>query len=358
VLAAQCNSPWRAPVNGKRALLVSARCYTWNTSALDTVLSAPLLMSVETIAQNIRSEVAKAIVGQERTIEQTLVAILANGHVLLEGVPGVAKTLLVRALARTLNLEYGRIQFTPDLMPSDVIGTNVFNPKTSEFELRKGPVFVNVLLADEINRTPPKTQAALLEAMEERRVTIDGEPHLLPPPFLVFATQNPLDFEGTYPLPEAQLDRFLLKVLVDYPTEQAELHVLRLHHSGFKPQNLEEAGIQPVVTAENLEAMQRQVQETTVEDKVFNYIYEIVKATRQSNDILVGASPRAGIALLNCSKAIAALRGREFVIPDDVKELALPVLRHRVILRPEAEVEGLNVDRVLSSVIHAQVVPR
>jgi MoxR-like ATPase len=315
-------------------------------------------MSVETIAQNIRSEVAKAIVGQERTIEQTLVAILANGHVLLEGVPGVAKTLLVRALARTLNLEYGRIQFTPDLMPSDVIGTNVFNPKTSEFELRKGPVFVNVLLADEINRTPPKTQAALLEAMEERRVTIDGEPHLLPPPFLVFATQNPLDFEGTYPLPEAQLDRFLLKVLVDYPTEQAELHVLRLHHSGFKPQNLEEAGIQPVVTAENLEAMQRQVQETTVEDKVFNYIYEIVKATRQSNDILVGASPRAGIALLNCSKAIAALRGREFVIPDDVKELALPVLRHRVILRPEAEVEGLNVDRVLSSVIHAQVVPR
>jgi len=315
-------------------------------------------MSVETIAANIRTEVGKAIIGQERTLEQALVAVLANGHVLLEGVPGVAKTLMVRALAQTLSMQYGRIQFTPDLMPSDVIGTNVFNPKTSEFELRKGPIFVNILLADEINRTPPKTQAALLEGMEERRSTIDGEPHPLPPPFLVFATQNPIDFEGTYPLPEAQLDRFLLKVIIDYPSEQAEISVLRRHHEGFRPQNLEDAGIQAVVSAEELKAMQEEVQRTTVEDKVFNYIYEIVKATRTSNDILVGASPRAGIALLNCSKAIAALRGREFVIPDDVKELALPVLRHRVILRPEAEVEGLNVDRVLSSVINAQVVPR
>jgi len=315
-------------------------------------------MSVETVAQSIRAEVAKAIVGQERTIEQTLVAILANGHVLLEGVPGVAKTLLVRSLAKTLSLDYGRIQFTPDLMPSDVIGTSIFNPKTSEFVLRKGPIFVNILLADEINRTPPKTQAALLEAMEERRVTIDGEPHPLPPPFLVFATQNPIDFEGTYPLPEAQQDRFLLKILIEYPTDQAEISVLRRHHAGFKPQNLEEAGIQPVVSLDDLAAIQKEVQDVTVEDKVFNYIYEIVKATRTSNDILVGASPRAGIALLNCSKAVAALRGREFVIPDDVKELALPVLRHRVILRPEAEVEGLSVDRVLASVINNQVVPR
>jgi MoxR-like ATPase len=315
-------------------------------------------MSVETVAQSIRAEVAKAIVGQERTIEQTLVAILANGHVLLEGVPGVAKTLLVRSLAKTLSLDYGRIQFTPDLMPSDVIGTSIFNPKTSEFVLRKGPIFVNILLADEINRTPPKTQAALLEAMEERRVTIDGEPHPLPPPFLVFATQNPIDFEGTYPLPEAQQDRFLLKILIEYPTDQAEISVLRRHHAGFKPQNLEEAGIQPVVSLDDLAAIQKEVQDVTVEDKVFNYIYEIVKATRTSNDILVGASPRAGIALLNCSKAVAALRGREFVSPDDVKELALPVLRHRVILRPEAEVEGLSVDRVLASVINNQVVPR
>lgn len=315
-------------------------------------------MSVETSAQSIRTEVGKAIIGQDRTIEQVLVAVLANGHVLLEGVPGVAKTLLVRSLARALDLGYGRIQFTPDLMPSDVIGTNVFNPKHSEFELRKGPVFVNVLLADEINRTPPKTQAALLESMEERRVTIDGEPYMLPPPFLVFATQNPIDFEGTYPLPEAQLDRFLLKVLIDYPSGEDEVRVLRLHHEGFRPHNLEAAGIQPVVDFEELRKMQEEVQTTTVEDKIFNYIYEVVKATRQSNDILVGASPRAGIALLNCSKAIAALRGRDFVIPDDVKELALPVLRHRVILRPEAEVEGLTVDRVLTSVINAQVVPR
>jgi len=315
-------------------------------------------MSVVAAAQEIRAEVGKAIIGQENTIEQVLVAVLANGHVLLEGVPGVAKTLLVRSLARALSMDYGRIQFTPDLMPSDVIGTNVFNPKTGDFELRKGPVFVNVLLADEINRTPPKTQAALLESMEERRVTIDGEPHQLPPPFLVFATQNPIDFEGTYPLPEAQQDRFLLKVLIDYPTDTAEIDVLKRHHAGFRPQSLEAAGINPIISVADLEMLQKEVQETTVEDKVFNYIYEIVKATRTSNDILVGASPRAGIALLNCSKAIARLRGREFVIPDDVKELALPVLRHRVILRPEAEVEGLSVDRVLASVINAQVVPR
>ncbi|HWA82530.1 MAG TPA: MoxR family ATPase [Fimbriimonadaceae bacterium] len=315
-------------------------------------------MGVETQSQAIRSEVGKAIAGQEAVIEQVLVAILANGHVLLEGVPGVAKTLLVRSLAMSLNLQYGRIQFTPDLMPSDVIGTNVFDPKSSDFTLRKGPIFVSVLLADEINRTPPKTQAALLEAMEERRVTIDGEPHPLPPPFLVFATQNPIDFEGTYPLPEAQQDRFLMKILIDYPVADAELNVLRRHHAGFKPQSLEEAGIKPVVDAGGLAEMQAEVQRVTVEDKVFNYIYETVKATRNSNDLLVGASPRAGIALLNCSKALAALRGRDFVIPDDVKALALPVLRHRVLLRPEAEVEGYNADRVLNGILSTQVVPR
>jgi MoxR-like ATPase len=315
-------------------------------------------MSVENLSQSIRTEVAKAIAGQDRAVEQALVAILANGHVLLEGVPGVAKTLLVRALAQTLDLQYGRIQFTPDLMPSDVIGTNIFSPKTSDFQLRKGPVFVNVLLADEINRTPPKTQASLLEAMEERRVTIDGEPHPLPPPFIVFATQNPIDFEGTYPLPEAQQDRFLLKIVVTYPEPDHEVEVLRRHHAGFRPQNLEAAGIRAVVGADALREMQEEVQKVRVEEKVFNYIYETVQATRRSNDILVGGSPRAGIALLNCSKAVAALRGRDFVIPDDVKELALPILRHRVLLRPEAEVEGLSVDRVLGSIIEAQVVPR
>jgi len=315
-------------------------------------------MIVATRAQEIRAEIRKAIAGQTAVIEQVLVAVLASGHVLLEGVPGVAKTLLVRALAKALDLPYGRIQFTPDLMPSDVIGTNVFDPKTNDFRLRKGPVFVSVLLADEINRTPPKTQAALLEAMEERRTTIDGEPYLLPPPFLVFATQNPIDFEGTYPLPEAQQDRFLMKVLIDYPESESEMDVLRRHHAGFKPQNLEEAGIKPVIDQKELAQMQTEVQQVTVEDKVFNYIYDTVKATRNSNDLLVGASPRAGIALLNCSKALAALRDRDFVIPDDVKELALPVLRHRVLLRPEAEVEGYNADRVLASILAGQIVPR
>ncbi len=315
-------------------------------------------MNVASRAQEIRAEVRKAIAGQSAVIEQALVAVLANGHVLLEGVPGVAKTLLVRSLAKALDLPYGRIQFTPDLMPSDVIGTNVFDPKTNDFRLRKGPIFVSVLLADEINRTPPKTQAALLEAMEERTATIDGDRYQLPPPFLVFATQNPIDFEGTYPLPEAQQDRFLMKVLVDYPEAEAEMDVLRRHHAGFKPQHLEEAGITAVVNSAVLAEMQAEVQRVTVEDKVFGYIHETVKATRNSNDLLVGASPRAGIALLNCSKALAALRDRDFVIPDDVKELALPVLRHRVLLRPEAEVEGYNADRVLASILAGQVVPR
>jgi MoxR-like ATPase len=315
-------------------------------------------MSVENLAGAVRTEVAKAIAGQSAVVDQLLVAILADGHVLLEGVPGVAKTLMVRTLSKALALDYGRIQFTPDLMPSDVIGTRVFDPKTADFILRTGPIFVNVLLADEINRTPPKTQAALLEAMEERRVTIDGEPHPLPPPFAVFATQNPIDFEGTYPLPEAQQDRFLLKVIVNYPTPEEERDVLRRHHEGFKPQSLEASGIQAVVTAQQLADMREEVRKSTVEDKVFDYILAIVAATRSSQDLAVGASPRAGIALLNCSKAVAALRGRDFVIPDDVKELALPVLRHRVILRPEAEIEGLTVDRVVGSLVESQVVPR
>ena len=315
-------------------------------------------MTVETLAQDVRAQVMKAIVGQEKIVEQTLVAVLANGHVLLEGVPGVAKTLLVRALARSVALGYGRIQFTPDLMPSDVIGTNIFDPKMGDFKLRRGPVFVNILLADEINRTPPKTQAALLEAMEERKVTIDGEAQALPSPFLVFATQNPIDSEGPYPLPEAQLDRCLLKVVVDYPTPEAEVAVLKRHHEGFKPQSLDEAGISPAIDQAQLLEMQQAVQAVTVEEKMFNYVYEIVKATRQSNDILYGGSPRAGIALVNTSKALAAIRGRDFVIPDDLKELALPVLRHRVVLRPEAEVEGLTVERVLTGIIDAQVVPR
>jgi MoxR-like ATPase len=224
--------------------------------------------------------------------------------------------------------------------------------------LRKGPVFAGILLADEINRTPPKTQAALLEAMEERCVTIDGEPLELPKPFLVFATQNPIDFEGTYPLPEAQQDRFILKIQVDYPRPEEEVKVLRLHHGGFRPQRLAQAGIQSVTDIEGLESAREEVAAITVEDKIFDYIYALVAATRKSEDLLVGASPRAGIALLNCSKAMAALRGRDFVIPDDVKELALPVLRHRVMVKPETEVEGVSIDSVLIALVSAQIVPR
>jgi len=322
------------------------------------VVASFVPMSVEALASQLRTEVGKAIVGQDATVEQSLVALLADGHVLLEGVPGVAKTLLVRALANALDLPYGRVQFTPDMMPTDVIGTNVFDAKNADFKLRKGPVFVSILLADEINRTPPKTQAALLEAMEERRVTIDGESHELPQPFLVFATQNPIDFEGTYPLPEAQQDRFLLKIQVDYPRPEDEIKVLHRHHEGFRPQNLAAAGIQPVTDLAGLLEARSEVASIKVEDKIFDYIYAIVAGTRKSEDLLVGASPRAGIALLRCSKAMAALRGRDFVIPDDVKELALPILRHRVTLRPETEVEGVGVDSVLTSIISAQIVPR
>jgi len=315
-------------------------------------------MNVAEAAQRVYAEVAKSIVGQQRAVEQVLVAFLADGHILLEGVPGLAKTLLVRSLARALDLEFTRIQFTPDLMPSDVIGTNVFDPKTADFKLRQGPVFTAVLLADEINRTPPKTQAALLEAMEERQTTIDGQRYPLPFPFIVFATQNPIEFEGTYPLPEAQQDRFLLKIVLTYPEPNHEIDVLRRYHAGFRSQKLEQAGITPVLNADTLAALREEVANVTVEDKIFNYIYEIVSATRASNDILVGASPRAGIALVSAGKALAAIRNRNFVIPDDIKELAVPVLRHRVLLRPETEIEGLTVDEVLTSLVDAQVVPR
>jgi MoxR-like ATPase len=315
-------------------------------------------MDASETVERVFSQVRKAISGQDAVIEQLLIAVLANGHVLLEGVPGVAKTLLVRTLAKTFDLEYGRVQFTPDLMPADVIGTTIYDRRTEELVLRKGPIFVNALLADEINRTPPKTQAALLEAMEERQATIDGHAQKLPNPFLVFATQNPIDFEGTYPLPEAQQDRFLLKVLVTYPGREAELNVMKRHHEGFRPQSLEAAGIEPVLNAEQLIALQQLVSDTRVKEDTFDYIYDIIESTRKANDLLVGASPRAGIALLNCGKALARIRGRDFVIPDDIKELSLPVLRHRVLLRPEAEVEGLTADQVLSGLLAKQTVPR
>lgn len=315
-------------------------------------------MRVAQWADQVRNEVRKAVVGQEALVDQVIASMLANGHLLIEGVPGVAKTLLVRTFALALDLRFTRIQFTPDLMPSDVIGTNIFDPKTVDFKLRKGPIFTQILLADEINRTPPKTQSALLEAMEERHVTLDGERMALPEPFLVFATQNPIEYEGTYPLPEAQQDRFLMKILVSYPTPEVEKEVLRRFHEGFRSQNLEAAGITPVASGDLLATLRAEVDAVRLDDRLLDYIYAILSSTRDHHEIQFGASPRAGLALISCSKAVAAMRGRDYVNPDDVKELAIPVLRHRVMLRADVDTQGITVDEVLSDLLDAQTVPR
>jgi len=313
---------------------------------------------VSGVADYLRGEVGKAIVGQEQVVEQILVALFTEGHALIEGVPGTAKTLLVKVLARAIGAQFGRIQFTPDLMPADVTGTNIFNMSTSTFTLRHGPIFTDLLLADEINRTPPKTQAALLEAMEERQVTIDGEVHKLSPLFTVLATQNPIEYEGTYPLPEAQLDRFMLKVAVQYPSSDEELRVVANWDSGFNSRRLEDLDIRPVSDAAAILTCRSEVRRITVEEGVQRYIVSIIRATRNAQTISWGASPRAAVALLLCAKALAGLRGRSFVTPDDVKEIAKPVLRHRIVLRSEAEIEGLSSDQALDEVIGAIEVPR
>ncbi len=315
-------------------------------------------MNVAHEISKLQEDLSQMFVGQQRVIEQILVCVLADGHVLLEGVPGLGKTLLVRSLAHLLGLEFSRIQFTPDLMPTDVIGTEVFQPDTATFSLKRGPIFSSILLADEINRTPPKTQSALLEAMEERHATISGIRYELPFPFLVFATQNPLEFEGTYPLPEAQQDRFMMKIILNYQVESDEIEILKRSHMGFNPQKIESSGVNPTLTRESLAELRTAIQSITVEDKVFQYIYSVIASTRNHQDIAVGASPRAGIALLNASKALAAIRNRDFVIPDDVKFLAPPILRHRVKVKPEVEIEGLNVDQILGELLDLQVVPR
>jgi MoxR-like ATPase len=305
-----------------------------------------------------RAEASRAVVSQDAAFELLCVALLTGGHVLLEGVPGTAKTLMAKVLARLVDAQFRRIQFTPDLMPSDVVGTTVFDLQAGRFYLKRGPIFTQILLADEINRAPAKTQAALLEAMEERQVTIDGEPHELALPFFVIATQNPVEFEGTYPLPEAQLDRFLLKVAVPYPTAEAEQEVLRRHHTGFDAHALGQTRVDPVVDAHGLQDMARVVREVTVDQSILEYITAIAEATRSSPDLMLGASPRASVGVLLASKTLASLRGRQFVTPDDVKNLAKPVLRHRLILKPEAEIEGMTPDRVIDRVLARVPVPR
>jgi MoxR-like ATPase len=317
-----------------------------------------MLKYVPATVEHITSELRKVVVGQEEVIEQILVAILAEGHALLEGVPGTAKTLIVKTLARIINADFSRIQFTPDLMPSDITGTSVFNFATSEFTLRKGPVFTDILLADEINRTPPKTQAALLEAMEERQATIDGERHELSSLFTVLATENPIEYEGTYPLPEAQLDRFLLKILIDYPEQNAEREIVQRWDEGFDSRKLTNIHIEPFPFADTIGNCRAEVKNLRMETGVQNYCVEIVRKTRQHPTILYGASPRASVALLLCSKALAAIRNREFPTPDDVRDVARPVLRHRITLRAEAELDGATTDAAITDILQSVEVPR
>lgn len=315
-------------------------------------------MEIKGLYEGIRRELEKVIVGQKEAITSMIIGLLCDGHILFEGVPGTAKTLLVRGLGHTLDLSFKRVQFTPDLMPSDIIGTNVFDIKSSTFSLKRGPIFTNLLLADEVNRTPAKTQSALLEAMQERIVTIDGVDYPVPRPFIVFATQNPIEHEGTYPLPEAQLDRFLLKVVIDYPNDDEEKIILLRHHEGFDPFHLDLAGIERVGDSSSLQEAKGQIKGIVVDEAILEYIQAIIKATRSSTDILLGASPRAGVHLLLTSKARAAISGRDFVTPDDVKRMSYPVLRHRLILQPEVEIEGVGADDLIQRILNQVKVPR
>jgi MoxR-like ATPase len=308
--------------------------------------------------ESLREEIGKAVVGQDAAVTGLVVALLCRGHVLLEGVPGIAKTLMVRALATALELDTKRVQFTPDLMPSDVTGSLVYDARTAEFSFQAGPVFTNLLLADEINRTPPKTQASLLEAMEERQVSVDGVPRPLPDPFMVAATQNPVEYEGTYPLPEAQLDRFLRKLNLPLPSRQQEIDVLTRHAAGFDPRDLTAAGVRPVAGPPELAAARAAAAKVAISPEVTGYVVDLCRATRESPSLSLGASPRGATALLATSRAWAWLSGREYVIPDDVKALALPTLRHRVRLRPEAEMEGVTADGVVTGLLSRVPVPR
>ena len=313
--------------------------------------------AVQRLLSHGRTELAKAIVGQQEFTDQALLAVLCGGHALVEGVPGIAKTLAIKVLAASLGVQFQRIQCTSDLMPADVLGTNILNLATSSFTLHRGPVFTDLLLVDEINRTPPRTQAALLESMEERQVTIDGVRYPLSEFFSVFATQNPVEFEGTYPLPEAQLDRFLFKISVSYPSAEQEVQILQNHHAGFDGHNIEGLHIATLDPAA-LSAARQQLRQFRVEPALFQYVTEVVRRTRNWPSLSLGASPRAAISLLLVSKGMAALEGRDYIVPDDVKAAALPTLRHRVLLKPEAELEGITSDRVLRDVLAQVEVPK
>jgi MoxR-like ATPase len=305
---------------------------------------------------SIRKQIKKIIVGQDEMVKLIIAALLADGHVLIEGVPGVAKTLTAKLVARCLNVHFSRIQFTPDLMPSDVLGTPVFNPKEAQFEFKKGPVFGNVVLIDEINRAPAKTQSALFEIMEERQVTIDGKTYGMQPPFMVLATQNPIEQEGTYRLPEAQLDRFLFKIMVPYPTESEELEILTRFHQMGNADIV--AQIEPVLQEEQIAEIRKQVKTLVIEERLLEFIAKLVHQTRNHKDIYLGASPRASLAVMNASKAMAAINGRDFVTPEDILDVVPPVLRHRIILSPDKEMEGISEDAVIKQIIHSMDVPR
>jgi MoxR-like ATPase len=314
------------------------------------------LEALKNSAEKIKNAVKNVIIGQEQMVDLLLTAILADGHVLIEGVPGVAKTLAAKLLAKTISAGFSRLQFTPDLMPSDVLGTNVYNFKTSEFEFRKGPIFSNIILVDEINRAPAKTQAALFEVMEERQVTMDSVTRKMSLPFIVFATQNPIEQEGTYRLPEAQLDRFLYKIQVSYPSVEDEVEVLNLHHQRGGLTDL--SGVSPVITADELMAFQKVVKQIHIEPKLIDFIVRLMQKTRASKDIMFGGSPRASINLMTAAKAAAAIRGREFVTPDDVLFVAKPVLRHRLILSAEREMEGVTTNDIIDQLTKSIEIPR
>jgi MoxR-like ATPase len=308
--------------------------------------------------ERVEAEIAKAVVGQAEPVRQLLAALVAGGHVLLEGVPGVAKTLLAKTLARTLDLRFGRVQFTPDLMPADILGTSVYRPQAGSFELRRGPIFTDVLLADEINRTPPKTQSALLEAMEERQVTLDGERLELGGDFFVIATQNPVEYEGTYPLPEAQTDRFAMKIRMGYPEAAEEVEILRRSADRHDGHDLAAAGVAAVLTRGDLAALRERARRLAVAEELLDYVARLVRGSRQLSRVRLGASPRAGVSLLAAARAAAALRGADWLSPDDVKAAAPPVLRHRLVLRPEAELEGASADELVAELLDTVPVPR